>query len=48
MSKETKAVRSIRKLGSQKLTKLRSELTDMAWELTEKNQAIKISHKHWC
>ena len=40
MSKQTKAVRSIRKLGSQKLTKLRSELTDMAWELTEKNQDL--------
>lgn len=40
MSKQTKAVRNIRKLGSQKLTKLRSDLTDMAWELTEKNQSL--------
>lgn len=40
MSKEAKAIRNLRKHGSQKLTKLRSDLTDMAWELTEKNQNI--------
>ena len=40
MSKEVKRIRALRKLGSQKLTKLRSELTDMAWELTEHNQNI--------
>lgn len=40
MSKEMKQTRALRKLGSQRLTKLRSELTDMAWELTEKNQSI--------
>ena len=50
MSKEAKAIRNLRKHGSQKLTKLRSDLTDMAWELTEKIRTlvIKISTKPLC
>ena len=40
MSKQVKKVRNLRKMGSQKLTKLRSDLTEMAWELTEKNQMV--------
>ena len=38
MSKQVKKIRSLRKMGAQRLTKLRSELTDMAWELSDKNQ----------
>ena len=41
MDKEIKKIRSLRKGGSQKLTKLRDELTDMAWDLTEKNHKLK-------
>ena len=40
MSKEVKTIRNLRKSGSQKLTKLRADLTEMAWELTEKNQGV--------
>ena len=40
MSDNVKKVRALRKMGSQKLTKLRSDLTEMAWELTEKNQQV--------
>ena len=38
MSQQVKKIRSLRKMGARKLTKLRSDLTDMAWELSEKNQ----------
>ena len=41
MDKNVKKIRALRKQGSQKLTKLRAELTDLAWELTEKNAAVK-------
>lgn len=41
MDKNVKKIRALRKQGSQKLTKLRAELTDLAWELTEKNASIK-------
>lgn len=41
MDKNVKKIRALRKQGSQKLTKLRSDLTDLAWELTEKNASIK-------
>ncbi|MGC6529691.1 MAG: hypothetical protein ACON4G_01610 [Candidatus Puniceispirillaceae bacterium] len=41
MDKDVKKIRSLRKGGSQKLTKLRDELTDMAWDLTEKNHKLK-------
>ena len=41
MDKNVKKIRALRKQGSQKLTKLRSELTDLAWELTEKNALVK-------
>ncbi len=40
MSDNVKKVRALRKMGSQKLTKMRSDLTEMAWELTEKNQQV--------
>ncbi len=38
MSQQVKKIRSLRKMGARKLTKLRADLTDMAWELSEKNQ----------
>lgn len=38
MSHQVKKIRSLRKMGARKLTKLRADLTDMAWELSEKNQ----------
>ena len=41
MDKNVKKIRALRKQGSQKLTKLRSDLTDLAWELTEKNASLK-------
>lgn len=41
MDKNVKKIRTLRKQGSQKLTKLRAELTDLAWELTEKNASVK-------
>ena len=41
MDKNVKKIRALRKLGSQKLTKLRSDLTDLAWELTEKNASVR-------
>ena len=41
MDKNVKRIRALRKQGSQKLTKLRSDLTDLAWELTGKNASIK-------
>lgn len=41
MDKNVKKIRALRKQGSQKLTKLRSDLTDLAWELTEKNASMK-------
>lgn len=37
MSQQVKKIRSLRKMGARKLTKLRADLTDMAWELSEKN-----------
>lgn len=40
MDKQVKQVRNLRKMGSFKLTKLRVELTEMAWDLNEKNQKI--------
>lgn len=44
MDKHVKQVRNLRKMGSHKLTKLRVELTEMAWDLNAKNQ--KIGDKH--
>ena len=38
MSQQVKKIRSLLKMGARKLTKLRADLTDMAWELSEKNQ----------
>ena len=38
MSQQVKKIRSLRKMGARKLTKLRADLTDMAWELSDKNQ----------
>ena len=40
MDKHVKQVRNLRKSGRGKLTKLRSELTELAWDLTEKNETI--------
>ena len=40
MDKHVKQVRNLRKSGRDKLTKLRSELTELAWDLTEKNETI--------
>lgn len=40
MDKQVKKVRNLRKMGSHKLTKLRAELTEMAWDLNEKNHKI--------
>ena len=40
MDKQVKQVRNLRKMGSHKLTRLRVELTEMAWDLNEKNQKI--------
>ena len=40
MDKQVKQIRNLRKMGSHRLTKLRVELTQMAWDLNEKNQRI--------
>ena len=40
MDKHVKQVRNLRKMGSHNLTKLRVELTEMAWDLNAKNQKI--------
>jgi len=40
MDKQVKQIRNLRKMGSHRLTKLRGELTQMAWDLNEKNQRI--------
>lgn len=40
MDKQVKQIRNLRKMGSHRLTTLRGELTQMAWDLNEKNQRI--------
>ena len=44
MDRHVKQVRNLRKMGSHKLTRLRVELTEMAWDLNDRNQ--KISDKN--